>query len=480
MAQAGQEQLAQNIALQREGFDVSTLRGVAGAATLEGLAGGALGGGLGALSRGAPPAAPVEAPPEAPPAPPVVTNYQTVDQAGNPTTISVAQDDAGTIVATGPDGEPIDLSNMVSAGFTIEDSIQSVFSAPDAPVVPAAAAPAPRVEPEITLPPEAAPPREIGPTFAEEAPDFEGVEMRAVEQPPLPLPEEIAALDKDAERVVKDIKRAERQRKGESLAGALRNKLNDSELYDIFGTEAPAYFKSGKKSGEGKTVADALADGDLDAFVPDNLIVYKGDSPETVMDKQMETVEHIKNKLRNKNYLTASVESELQRLNFDLKSIEDSLALEMTDEQIRQEANALAAEIAAEQGLSPVEEVIEEGPVRDTRKLPTEAAAQREELKLTGESNAEIAARLSREETDREAAERKAIADRERGLFTLTPQVSEAESAPTGDMFGARGLADQAPKRAAAPATETGLFETKVSFQKAPPKLTPPPDFKLK
>jgi len=141
MAQAGQEQLAQNIALQREGFDVSTLRGVAGAATLEGLAGGALGGGLGALSRGAPPAAPVEAPPEAPPAPPVVTNYQTIDQAGNPTTISVAQDDTGTIVATGPDGEPIDLSNMVSAGFTVEDSIKSVFSAPDAPVVPAAAAP---------------------------------------------------------------------------------------------------------------------------------------------------------------------------------------------------------------------------------------------------------------------------------------------------------------------------------------------------
>jgi hypothetical protein len=154
MAQAGQEQLAQNIALQREGFETPTLRGVAGAATLEGLAGGALGGGLGAISRGAPPEAAPPAEPEAPPAPPVVTNYQTIDQAGNPATISVAQDDTGTIVATGPDGEPVDLSNMVSAGFTIEDSIKSVFSAPEAPVVPAApeAAPAPKVEPEITLP----------------------------------------------------------------------------------------------------------------------------------------------------------------------------------------------------------------------------------------------------------------------------------------------------------------------------------------
>jgi len=153
IAQAGQEQLAQNIALQRAGFDVPTLRGVAGAATLEGLAGGALGGGLGAISRGAPPEAAPPAEPEAPPAPPVVTNYQTIDQTGNPATISVAQDNTGTIVATGPDGEPVDLSNMVSAGFTIEDSIKSVFSAPEAPVVPAPeAAPAPRVEPEITLP----------------------------------------------------------------------------------------------------------------------------------------------------------------------------------------------------------------------------------------------------------------------------------------------------------------------------------------
>lgn len=38
-AQAGQEQLAQNIAQQREGFDVPTMRGVVGQGTLEGLAG---------------------------------------------------------------------------------------------------------------------------------------------------------------------------------------------------------------------------------------------------------------------------------------------------------------------------------------------------------------------------------------------------------------------------------------------------------
>ncbi len=50
-AQAGQEQLAANIAAQREGVDVPTMRGVAGAATLEGLAGGILGGGVDVMAR---------------------------------------------------------------------------------------------------------------------------------------------------------------------------------------------------------------------------------------------------------------------------------------------------------------------------------------------------------------------------------------------------------------------------------------------
>jgi len=42
-AEGGQEQLAQNIALQREGYDVPTMRGVVGQAALEGLAGAGLG-----------------------------------------------------------------------------------------------------------------------------------------------------------------------------------------------------------------------------------------------------------------------------------------------------------------------------------------------------------------------------------------------------------------------------------------------------
>jgi hypothetical protein len=53
-AQAAQEQLATNIALQREGFDVPTMRGVVSAGTMEGIAGAAMGGVFGGLERPSP------------------------------------------------------------------------------------------------------------------------------------------------------------------------------------------------------------------------------------------------------------------------------------------------------------------------------------------------------------------------------------------------------------------------------------------
>jgi len=70
--QGSQEQVAQNLALQREGFDVDTFRGVAGSGTLEGLAGAGLGAVVGATQRPEPPTAtgetpaPEDLPPETP------------------------------------------------------------------------------------------------------------------------------------------------------------------------------------------------------------------------------------------------------------------------------------------------------------------------------------------------------------------------------------------------------------------------------
>jgi hypothetical protein len=75
--QAGQEQFAQNLALQRQGFDVPLERGVAGAAAYEGLAGFGLGAGAGAITGREPSAEPVRPTPPTPPAPPTTPETPT-------------------------------------------------------------------------------------------------------------------------------------------------------------------------------------------------------------------------------------------------------------------------------------------------------------------------------------------------------------------------------------------------------------------
>ena len=68
--QAGQERTAQNIAQQREGFDVPTFQGVVGAATQEGIMGALGGAPVAAISRPTPVTKPPVVEPTAPPAPP--------------------------------------------------------------------------------------------------------------------------------------------------------------------------------------------------------------------------------------------------------------------------------------------------------------------------------------------------------------------------------------------------------------------------
>lgn len=63
--QSGQEQIAQNIALQRMGVDVPTFQGAVGQGTLGAIIGGGVGAGASVISRGKPAAAPAEETPEA-------------------------------------------------------------------------------------------------------------------------------------------------------------------------------------------------------------------------------------------------------------------------------------------------------------------------------------------------------------------------------------------------------------------------------
>ena len=74
--QAGQERVAQNIAQQREGFDVPTFEGVVGAATQEGIMGALGGAPVAALSRPTPVTKPPEPPVVEQPAPPAAPSRE--------------------------------------------------------------------------------------------------------------------------------------------------------------------------------------------------------------------------------------------------------------------------------------------------------------------------------------------------------------------------------------------------------------------
>lgn len=93
--QGGQEQLAENLALQRAGYDVPTLRGVAGAATGEGLAG-LLGAAPVAAIRGPGAPAPAQPPAPTPPAAAAPTAEQPPEAAAEPQ--EIAEPAAGEVL----------------------------------------------------------------------------------------------------------------------------------------------------------------------------------------------------------------------------------------------------------------------------------------------------------------------------------------------------------------------------------------------
>jgi hypothetical protein len=425
---------------------------------------------IGRRARG--PAAPTAPEAEAPPAPPVVTNYQTIDQAGNPTTISVAQDDAGTIVATGPDGEPVDLSNMVSAGFTVEDSIKSVFSAPDAPVV---AAPAPKVEPEITLPSapeitlpsEVAPPREIGPTFAEEAPP--PFETTPVSQEPLPkTPDEVrrdqemTELSERADRLSKVDRensllefftyRPKKDKEGKPIQ-VPDNRLDISEVIDI----ASEKTKTGKiipdkafnfirKKG-GQKISTLINDQSLNEWLPFESRIYGTETAEELAVKEQAAEEYIKTALRNSDFLPYETKMELETIGRTLDGIETEIQREIALDDLRDILTEIAAE---EKSARDIEQTLPEG-------TPTGAPEP------TGQTRIESAAQRER------TPEEKAIADRERELFALQPQVPEKVGAPTGELFGAEGaqqIQPAATKPSRIPEGQLNLFNSDKDFVK--------------
>jgi hypothetical protein len=187
--QGGQEQLAKNLAIQREGFDRPTYQGVAGSAALEGLTGGLIGGvGRAAFGRRPdviPPVVPpvssgVETPPPAiPPAPPGLTPPPQMLQITGPTPPGAPP--AGA--TAGPLETPNSIQNIAAAAqpgavppspgplkrpmgglgaATLPQGTPTQIEIPQVPATGLApATPLPAVEPSTPLPALASLPRDL-------------------------------------------------------------------------------------------------------------------------------------------------------------------------------------------------------------------------------------------------------------------------------------------------------------------------------
>jgi hypothetical protein len=159
--QAGQEQVATNIALQREGFDVPTFRGAVSAATLEALAGA----GLGATVGGGKPAAP-----EAQSATP-----ETTAPAAQPPVAEVPPAPVATAPEVAPTAPVAETPVTPTVETPVVEAPPTILSTPAAPVAetpPVETTPPTGEVPPAAVPPVEAPPVEVPTQPVVELPDI--------------------------------------------------------------------------------------------------------------------------------------------------------------------------------------------------------------------------------------------------------------------------------------------------------------------
>lgn len=407
--QGGQEQLAQNIALQRQGFDVPTFQGVAGAATQEGVLG-ALGAGSVSLVSGRPLKKDV---PDAPP----VTDAQ----------VPLLLEGKGVFTPVGlPDGSVAmtreDLARYEEEKFKQKYAPQDVERErlrlgyePFTPKVTSAGtvamtaedvkraeeqdfqrkyAPVPFTPEEIQenilreragLPPiegEFAPvvPRDILEEQRREAKEAKGAKKTK---------SEIEQLEAEAKKIEAEIqKNTTGKLAGKSLRQALLGKLIPSEVSDISPEKS---FGALRAKYRGTTVADMVEDGTLDEWLPPNM------RPGSETFDSQDSAEYIKDKVRNKDFKEAEPQITAQILGRELDALEERInelkapqegkarLAELSPEEVQAETDRLAREAGylgqprAEEVLQPMEPaaepVVDQAAPVETQAAPEEVAA---------------------------------------------------------------------------------------------------------
>lgn len=291
---------------------------------------------------------------------------------------------------------------------------------------------------------------------------------------PQPLLEEMEIDELEAQR--RKIQRSP----GQNLLATLRGRLSKEEADDI-GTEFKMRtLRRAASKGSPDSLDDIVSNGELDEFLP-----YDMRSTVPTFDEK-DSVEYIKEQIRDNNNLTYETQLALKELDFKIQEAYENLRLVDVNRELQAVARE-EKELASEAEAAAIE-AEERGAARD--QAPPGEPAEGVGLDLRGQTPEELAELQRKEESgeadrEREAAERKRAADLEREVFALQP--SPAAPPPkqvSGDMFGAAGMADQ-PARKAPPEEPTEeepsgklLFSIDMfadeSSETSPPSIVPP------
>jgi len=456
-AQASQEQLAQNLALQRQGFDVPLTRGIYGAGTLEALAGAGLGAGVSALT-GRPEDAKVEPPKTG--EPPKLIGYDPSSK--EPMYVfpdgSVAVGEEAAFARRYAEQQATTAEPPKLLGYTPTAGQEPLYVFSDGSVaIGEEAAFNRRYEPQKLSQEE----------LTAIAPDLEGVEFKPVEQPPLPpTPDEVrrsqemTQLSERADKLSKVDRensllefftyRPKKDKEGKPIE-VPDNRLDVGEVTDIASQKTSTgkiipdkAFNFIRKKG-GQKISTLISDQSLNEWLPFELRIYGTETADELAEKEPAAEEYIKEALRNSDFLPYETKMELETIGMTLDGIETEIQREIELDDLRD----ILAEIATkEESARDIEQTLPEG-------TPTGAA------KPAGQTRIEKAARRG------QTAEEKAIADRERELFALQPQTPEKVGAPTGDLFGAEGaqqIQPSAPKPSRVPEGQLNLFNSDKDF----------------
>jgi hypothetical protein len=379
--QGGQEQVAQNLALQRQGFDVPTFQGVAGAATQEGILG-ALGAGPVSLISGRPQQKDV------PDAKPVTDAQVPLLLEGKGVFTPVALPD-GSVAMTREDLAKYEEEKFKQkyAPQDVERERLRLGYEPFTPKVTSAGTVAMTAEDvkraeeqdfQTKYAPVPFTPEEIQQNILRERAGLPPIEEKFAPVVPQDILEEQrreAKEAKGAKKTKNEIERLEAEAKkieadivsnttgklsGKSLRQALLGKLMPGEVKDISPDKS---FGALRAKYRGTTVADMIEDGDLNDWLPQEM------RPGSEMFDPQESAEYIKDKVRNKDFKEAEPQIAAKLLGRDLDALEKRInelkapqegrakLAELSPEEVQAETDRLARE-AGYLGQPRAEEVI--------------------------------------------------------------------------------------------------------------------------